>query len=291
MDIGYYPGCTLHASSSLYDVQSRKIFNEIGITLNEIEDWNCCGATSAGKIDDFLAVAMPARNIGIAEAEGFSEMVIPCSACYSKTLMAQKQLEDNIDLKEEINAELSKKVRGTIKVSSILEVLLTPSASNELAAKVVKELKGILAACYYGCLQTRFPFKIPIHDDVENPQGMERILKLLKAKTIDWSYKTDCCGASASVDDESTAFNLMTKIMKDALARGANCLVVTCPLCQLNLDAYQNKFCKKHGIQDRLPVYFITELIGLALGMDPDELQIDRHFIDGSELLKELDLI
>jgi len=291
MDIGYYPGCTLHASSSLYDVQSRKVFNEIGINLKEIEDWNCCGATSAGKIDDFLAVAMPARNLGIAEADGYAEMVIPCSACYSRTLVAQKQLEDNTELKEDINAELSKKVQGTIKVSSILEVLLAPSASDELAAKVTKELKGIQAACYYGCLQTRFPFKIPIPDDVENPTGMERILKLLKAKTIDWSYKTDCCGASASIDDESTAFSLMAKIMNDALARGANCLVVTCPLCQLNLDAYQDKFCLKHGIQDRLPVYFITELIGLALGMDPDELQIDRHFIDGSELLKELDII
>ena len=291
MDIGYYPGCTLHASSSLYDVQSRRIFNEIGINLKEIEDWNCCGATSAGKIDDFLAVAMPARNLGLAEAEGFSEMVIPCSACYSRTLVAQEQLEDNIDLKEEINAELSKKVQGTIKVSSILDVLLTSSVSEELASRVTKELKGIQASCYYGCLQTRFPFKIPIHDDVENPQGMERILKILKAKTIDWSYKTDCCGASASVNDETTAFSLMAKIMKDALARAANCFVVTCPLCQLNLDAYQDKFCKKHGIQDRLPVYFITELIGLALGMGPDELQIDRHFIDGSQLLKELDLI
>ena len=165
------------------------------------------------------------------------------------------------------------------------------SAGLRVLLKATKELKGILAACYYGCLQTRFPFKIPIHDDVENPQGMERILKLLKAKTVDWSYKTDCCGASASVDDESTAFNLMAKIMKDALARGANCLVVTCLLCQLNLDAYQDKFCKHHEIQDRLPVFFITELIGLALGMDPDELQIDRHFIDGSQLLKELDLI
>lgn len=291
MDIGYYPGCTLHASSSLYDVQSRMIFNEIGIHLKEIEDWNCCGATSAGKIDDFLAVAMPARNLGLAEAGGFTEMVIPCSACYSKTLMAQKQLEDDAALKEEINAELSKKIQGTIKISSILEVLLTSSASEALASKVTKALKGIQAACYYGCLQTRFPFKIPIHDDVENPQGMERILKLLKAKTMDWSYKTDCCGASASVDDEDTAFSLMAKIMQDALAREANCFVVTCPLCQLNLDAYQDKFCKKHGIQDRLPVFFITELIGLAFGMDPNELQIERHFIDGTQLLKELELI
>ena len=291
MDIAYYPGCTLQASSSLYDVQSRRIFKEIGIDLKEIEDWNCCGATSAGKVDDFLAVAMPARNLGIAEAAGFSEMVIPCSACYSRTLVAQKQLEEDLALKEEINTELTKKIQGSIKVSSILEVLLTKVASGELAESVTKKLKGIKASCYYGCLQTRFPLNVPVPDDVENPQGMETILKILGAKVLDWSYKTDCCGASASVNDQETALNLMTKIMKDAVARGANCFVVTCPLCQLNLDAYQEKFCKAHGIQERLPVFFITEMIGLAMNMDVEELQIDRHFIDGSALLKELNLI
>ena len=291
MDIAYYPGCTLQASSSLYDVQSRLIFKEIGIDLKEIEDWNCCGATSAGKVDDFLAVAMPARNLGIAEAAGFSEMVIPCSACYSRTLVAQKQLEEDLALKEEINTELTKKVQGSIKVSSILEVLLTKVASGELAESVAKKLKGIKASCYYGCLQTRFPLNVPVPDDVENPQGMETILKILGAKVLDWSYKTDCCGASASVNDQETALNLMSRIMKDAVARGANCFVVTCPLCQLNLDAYQEKFCKAHGIQERLPVFFITEMIGLAMNMDVEELQIDRHFIDGSALLKELNLI
>ena len=126
---------------------------------------------------------------------------------------------------------------------------------------------------------------------MENPQGMEKILKILGAKTLDWSYKTDCCGASASVNDEKTAFNLMAKIMKDALARKANCMVVTCPLCQLNLDAHQERFCRKHGIQERLPVYFITELMGLAMGILPEELQMDGHFVDGIKLLKELDLI
>lgn len=291
MDIAYYPGCTLHASSALYDVQSRRVFSEIGIELKEIEDWNCCGATSAAKINDFLAVAMPARNLGLAEAAGFSEMVIPCSACYSRTLVAQKQLEENLALREEINSELAKKVTGRIKISSILEVLLSKVASGELAERVTKKLRGIRAACYYGCLQTRFPYKISIADDVENPQGMEAILKVLGAKVLDWSYKTDCCGASASVNDEETAINLMAKIMRDASARDANCLVVTCPLCQLNLDAYQDKLCKKRGITVRLPVFFITELIGLAMGMELGELQIDRHFIDGSKLLQELDLI
>jgi heterodisulfide reductase subunit B len=291
MDIAYYPGCTLHASSSLYDVQSRQVFGEIGIHLKEIEDWNCCGATSAGKVDDFLAVAMPARNLGIAEAAGFSEMVIPCSACYSRTLVAQKQLEDNLALKDEINSELTHKAQGNIKVSSILEVLLTKVSSGELAEKATKKLKGIRAACYYGCLQTRFPYDVPVPDDVENPQGMETLLKILGANPVDWSYKTDCCGASASVNDEGTAFNLMAKILKDAIPRGANCLVVTCPLCQLNLDAYQDKFCAKHDIQERLPVFFITEMIGLAMGMNVEELQIDRHFVDGTGLLKELNLI
>jgi len=291
MDIAYYPGCTLQASSALYDVQSRRIFSEIGITLKEIEDWNCCGATSAGKIDDFLSVAMPARNLGIAEASGFTEMVIPCSACYSKTLVAQKQLEDNPALKEEINTELSKKIEGKIKISSILEVLLTKVESGELAEKVTKKLKGLNPVCYYGCMQTRFSYNVPVPDDVENPQGMETILKVLGVKSLDWNYKTDCCGASASINDQEAALNLMAKIMKDAVARGANCFVVTCPMCQLNMDAYQDQFCIKHGISARLPVYFITELIGLAIGISIEELQIDRHFIDASKLLKELNLI
>ena len=291
MDIGYYPGCTLQASSSLYDVQSRRIFNEVGINLKEIEDWNCCGATSAGKVNDFLAVAMPARNIGIAETDGFSEIVIPCSACYSRTLVAQKRLEDDPMLKKEINTELTKKVQGTIKVSSILEVLLTKVASGELAEKVSQKLKGLKPVCYYGCMQTRFPYKVSVPDDVENPQGMETVLKVLGAKPLDWSYKTDCCGASAAVNDEEAALNLMARIMKDAVAREANCLVVTCPMCQLNMDSYQDQVCEKQGIKERLPVYFITEMIGVAMGVGVEELQIDRHFVESTELLKELNLI
>jgi heterodisulfide reductase subunit B len=291
MDIAYYPGCTLKASSSLYDVQSRRIFEELGIHLTEIEDWNCCGATSAGKIDDFLAIAMPARNLGIAESMGLSEMVIPCSACYSRTLVAQKYLEKNQELKNLLNEELSMKIEGAIKVSSILEVLLTAVKSEELAKKAQKKIKGLKPACYYGCLQTRFPYSVPVPDNVENPQGMETVLKAIGINALDWSYKTDCCGASASVNDEDTALNLMARIMKDALARGANCFVVTCPMCQMNMDAYQDKFCKKHGISDRLPVFFITEIIGLAMGISVEELQIDRHFIDATTLLKELNLI
>jgi len=291
MEIAYYPGCSLHASSELYDIQSRLVFRRLGVELKEIEDWNCCGATSASKTDDFLALALPARNLGIADASGLSELVIPCSSCYSRMLVSQKKLIDDPGLKNKINAELTKKVEGKIKISSILEVLVSKAISGEIAEKSIKKLEGLKPVCYYGCLLTRFPCDVKVPDNVENPQGMEIVCKVMGAQPLDWSYKTDCCGASAVINDTDTSLLLMSRILKDALARGANCFITTCPMCQLNMDAYQDRVGEKYGIQKRLPVYFITELLGIAMGFSPKEMQLDRHFIDSSGLLMELKLI
>jgi len=289
MQLAYYPGCSLQQSSALYDVQSRRIFSELGAELIEIDDWNCCGATSAGKVNDFMAAAMPARNIGIAERAGFSEMVIPCSACYSRTLVAQKRMEDDAALKEEINGELGAKINGSLKISSILEALEDRVEAGTLKDRVVHKMTGLRPVCYYGCMLTRFPYSVAVPDDVENPQGMERILKALRIKAVDWNYKTACCGASAAVNDPETSHNLMARIMKDAVSRGANCFVTTCPMCQMNLDVQQDAICRKNDIEERLPVFFITEIIGAAMDIPPEELQTDRHFIDGTILLKELE--
>lgn len=291
MKIAYYPGCSLHASSQFYDTQCKKVFKQLGIELKEIEDWSCCGATSAGKTDYFLSVALPARNLGIADASGLSEMLIPCSSCYSRTLVSQKILSQNHELKDKINAELSKKVEGKIKISNILDILVSKANSGELAEKVITELKGLKPACYYGCLLTRFPEDIRISDSVENPQSMEIVCKALGADPLDWSYKTDCCGASAAVNDTDTSLKLMANILKDALARGVDSIVTTCPMCQMNLDAYQDQVCNLYGIPTKLPVFFITELLGIAMGLSPDDLKIDGHFVDCLGLLKGLDLL
>ncbi len=285
MEIAYYPGCSLCQSSRFYNNQTNIVLNKIGLYLKEIDDWSCCGATSAGKVDDFMAVAMPARNIGLAEAEGFGEMVIPCSACYSRTLIAQQRLSDVPSLKEDINQELAKKVNGGIKISSILEVLQEAAENGRFSDRLVNKLEGLKPVCYYGCMLTRFPYDVPVPDNVENPQAMELVLEAIGIKALDWNYKTRCCGASAVINDPKTAAKLMAAIMKDAVSRGANCFVVTCPMCQMNMDAQQDHFCKQHGIKERLPVYFLTELLGLSLGITYHELQIDRHFIDGSRLL------
>ena len=291
MQIAYYPGCSLHASSELYDIQSRMVLKQLGVDLKEIEDWNCCGATSASKTDDFLAIALPARNLGIADASGLSEIVIPCSSCYSRMIVSQKKLLDDPVLKNRINAELTKKVEGKIKISSILEVLVSKASAGEIAEKSIKKLEGLKPVCYYGCLLTRFPCDVEVPDNVENPQGMEIVCKAMGAQPLDWSYKTDCCGASAVINDTDTSLLLMSRILKDALSRGANCFITTCPMCQLNMDAYQDRVGEKYGIQKRLPVYFITELLGIAMGFSPDEMQLNRHFIDSIGLLMELKLI
>jgi len=291
MEIAYYPGCSLHASSELYDIQCKLVFDKLGLELKEIEDWNCCGATGASKTNEFLSIALPARNLGLADATGLSEILIPCASCYSRTLVSQKRLASDAALKEAINAELGHKIEGKIKVSSILEVLRPKVDSGEIAGKAVKKLIGLKPACYYGCLMTRFPVDIDVPDNVENPQGIEVVCKALGAEPIDWSYKTDCCGASASVNDAEQSQLLMSRIFKDAAARGANCIVTTCPLCQMNVDAYQDEVVEKYGIEKRLPVYFITELIGVSMGIDPVLMQVDRHFVDAMGLLKELNLI
>jgi len=287
MQIAYYPGCSLHASSELYDRQCKIVLRHLGIELKEIEDWNCCGATSASKTDDFLAVALPARNLGIADSTGLPEMFIPCSSCYNRMMESQKILSEDSELKDKINMELSKKVEGKVKILSILDILVSKTHSGEIAEKTVKKLEGLKPACYYGCLLTRFSRDMQVSDNIENPQGMETVCKAIGAEPVDWSYKTDCCGASAAINDTDTSLFLMSKIIRDAVARGATCFVTTCPMCQMNLDMYQNLVCERYGVKKNLPVFFITELLGIAMGLSPQELMISSHFVNAIGILKD----
>ena len=290
MEWGYYPGCSLNQSAAGYNRQVRLILERLGRPVKEVPDWNCCGATSAGKLDDFLAAALPARNMGLAIAAGFSRMVIPCSGCYSRTLSAKARLEVNPALKEAVNAEISHPVTGDIEIVSILQVLSELVSEGLLEKGVTRKLTGLTAACYYGCV-TRFSEKVPFFEDAENPQVMERVLAALGAETVDFAGKTKCCGASAAVNDKPTALSLMAPILRDAIARGAQCLVVSCPMCQLNMDAYQNEVRREFGIEKGLPVYYVTQLMGLAMGLDPKELDFSAHFVPGLGLVRDLGLL
>ena len=289
MEWGYYPGCTLTQSASAYDRQVRALMERIGRPVAEIADWNCCGATSASKHDAFLATALPARNLGLAESQGFSRILVPCSGCYSREKAAQYRMFSEPDTAESVNARLSHKVTKKIHVVSILEALDEALSDGSLNAAATKKLTGMKAAPYYGCL-TRLADKAPFFDDNENPQVMERILSAMGIESVDFSAKTRCCGASAAVNDRDNAISLMSIIMAQAVERGANAIVVSCPMCHLNMDACQDEVGLLSGIQRRLPVYYITELLGLSAGLDPEILGLTEHFVSGLPLLSELGL-
>lgn len=279
--LAYYPGCSLTQTASIYNEQVKYVCNSLGIQLQEIQDWNCCGATSAGKIDEYMALLMPARNIKLAESQGNQEIIIPCSACFSRTITTLTSLNRDKTLKDRINSDLNFHIQGDIQISNLLDLIWRHTLSGRLKSRLQASFNGLTAVCYYGCMLTRFPVDINISDDPENPRKMEKILNTLGCHTLDWNSKTYCCGASAAVNDREVANRLMSRIFREANTRGADCIVTTCPMCQMNLDAYQE------DIKHTLPVFYLTELLGLALGYPPEELKLDRHFIQGLETVKE----
>lgn len=284
-ELTYYPGCSLHGSSNLYDASVRKVLGQFGVSLKEIEDWSCCGATSASKTDHQLGVALPARNLGLAQKEGRA-VLAPCSSCYSRLVAANVALKEEPKLLQSINADLETPYTKELPILNILELLLDGLEAKE-TPEIVNPLKGLKAVAYYGCLLTRIPGYEP-RDNIENPVMMDRILKKIGAEPIDWSYKTDCCGASSAVADRPVAINLIKKLLDEAIEADAAAIVTSCPMCQMNLDMYQKQAAPSRPI----PVYFITELVGIALGLKNEmNKEIKRHFVDGVSLLKELDIL
>lgn len=284
-ELTYYPGCSLHGSSKLYDVSVRKVLDKFGVTLKEIDDWSCCGATSAEKTDHRLGIALPARNLGLAQKEG-KPVLAPCSSCYSRLVSANVAQKNEPELLKDINKDLDAPYTETVPVKNILE-LLYEGLQEKDAPKIVQPLHGLKVVPYYGCLLTRIPGHTP-SDNVENPVMMDKILKMIGAEPIDWSYKTDCCGASSAVADRPVALNLIKKLLDEAIEAEADAIVTSCPMCQLNLDMYQ----EQANPAKPLPIYFITELVGIALGLKKEmEKEIKRHFVDGTTLLKNLGLL
>lgn len=284
-ELSYFPGCSLHGSSKLYHTTIQEVLGRYGVSLKEIEDWSCCGATSAHKTDHRLAVALGARNMGIAQKE-HRPVIAPCSSCYSRLVSTNVAYENDPALAASINGELENPYTEILPVRSILEVIIEGMDDKE-APQIVNPLKGLKVVSYYGCLLTRIPgFSPP--DDVENPTLMDKIMKRIGAEPLDWSYKTECCGASSTVSDRGVAINFIREILNGAIEADAAAIVSSCPMCQLNLDMYQDEA----KAERRIPVYFITELVGVALGLKSlMEREIKRHFVDGVSPLRNIGLL
>jgi heterodisulfide reductase subunit B len=277
MEIGYYPGCALHGSSNDYEKSVRACLGALDARLRELDDWICCGATAAHSLNHTLSVALPARNLALAERDGVGEVLAPCPMCSMELLKARRDLAGDAALRGKISEIVELQVEGKTEVLNLIQVF-QKIGLEKIKEAVKAPLEGITAACYYGCLLTRPPEAVRF-DDCEHPTSMETILEALGAKVVDWGYKTECCGAGMTMANEETVLDLSHKILAGAAARGANCVVVACPMCHVNLDMKQADIERRHGVRHGMTVYYLSDLVGMALGLSSQELAIDKHFV------------
>jgi heterodisulfide reductase subunit B len=282
MNLAYYPGCALHGSSNDYEQSLRACLEPLDVQLREIDDWICCGATAAHSLNQKLGVALPARNLALAENQGFREMLAPCPMCSMQLLKARKALAEDEVVRREMSKIVELEVRGDTQVLNLIQ-LFEKIGLDRLKAAVKAPLSSMCAACYYGCLLTRPP-EVVEFDDFEQPRSMEKILGALGAKTVDWNYRTECCGAGMTMASEQTVLDLSHKILSNAQAHGANCLVVACPMCHVNLDMKQGNIERHYGVRHAMPVYYLSDVVGLALGFKPEALGVNRHFVCSADL-------
>jgi heterodisulfide reductase subunit B2 len=276
MKIGMYPGCSLMGTGRDYNESVIAIAEACDLKLEQVPDWNCCGATAAHNMNKELSLALPARILAQAEKAGMNDIVVPCAACYSRLMVTQYELNHNPELKNKISEILEMDFRGTTTILNVVQMIdkhITPVLPTK-----VKKTFNHKVACYYGCLMVR-PHKILQYDQYEDPQGMDNVIRLLGGTAIEWGFKIECCGAGLTMSKTEVVGKLSGKIINDATRRGAQAIVVACPMCHSNLDMRRPAINEYLGKKSDIPIIYITQAIGLALGIDEKTLGLKRHFV------------
>ena len=281
-EVSYYPGCSLHGTAREYDESIQGVSALLEIRLREVENWTCCGASSAHCTDEALALALPARNLAIAEKSD-RELLVPCVACYHRFKVAEREAKEH-------PGHGGFSYRGTVPIRYALDFFSEEKMLEELKQKRTRVLTGLKVVCYYGCLPTRPP-KLTSIRDYENPGHMERVMEVLGAQPLSWSYKTDCCGASLVMTRTDLIRKLTGRILSMALEAEADCIVTGCSMCQANLDTRQEEIKKEGGGRFDLPVLYFTELMGLALGHRDVKKWLGRHITNPMRVLSAKGLI
>jgi|WetSurMetagenome_2_1015567.scaffolds.fasta_scaffold260609_1 heterodisulfide reductase subunit B2 len=276
MTLGLYPGCSLKGSSREYTESVLAVAKACNIELQEIEDWNCCGATAAHNMNRELSLALPGRILSLAEKQGMKELVVPCAACYSRLTVTKHELAANPGLIESVIKANNLEYKGSVEIINIIQLLeryILPSLDGRITKPFDHKV-----ACYYGCLLVR-PHEILKFDREEDPQTMDELMLKAGATPIDWAFKTECCGAGLSVSRTSSVGRLSGQILKDAVDRGAEAIIVACPMCHSNLDMRRGAINEFLGEKLDVPVLYVSQVLGLAMGLDRKELGLQRHFV------------
>jgi len=281
LKFAYYPGCSLESTAKEFDDSARAVCQALGVELEEIPDWNCCGASSGHCTDYWLSLALPGRNLAIAEGQGL-DVAVSCAACFLRLRHTRHVVRADAELRQKLEELIGLPYEGKREVKHLLDIMANGVGAGMVKEKVVRPLTGLKVVSYYGCYLVRPP-KITKFDDAENPQSMDILLDALGAEVLDWSAKVDCCGGSLSLTKGGIVAKLVGEIAEAASSAGAEAIVAACPLCQANLETRQPS--------GGLPTFYFTELMGLAMGLPGAKAWLKRHLVDPSKLLKSRNLV
>jgi heterodisulfide reductase subunit B len=282
----YYPGCGLSPEGfgRAFDWSIKGVNKVLGLDFKEIPDWNCCGTVPYDTLHEEASFAVCARNLALAEKMG-GDLVAPCSSCYVFLSRTNQYLAQYPKVKNSVDEALAAgglEYHGKVKVRKVLDVYVNDVGFDAIAAKVKKNLEGLKVACYYGCQEVRPIFG---RDHPENPKYMDKLVKALGAEAVNFPLKSSCCGGSLIISEEDASLDLINKLLDSAVSNGAEVMVTGCPLCQLNVDAYQSMVNRKYKKNYHLPVLFFTQLMGIAFGLKEEELGLKNSIVPAKKAL------
>jgi len=284
--IGYYPGCSGAGGGIELALSIKAISEAAGVELREIDDWNCCGASAAHNLNHKLAVALPYRTLALAEEQGLKTVLAPCAACFARLKGTHVRLARNESLGAEMAEITGRPYAGGLEIININEYVNMLLADG-LADKLTRSLGGLKVAPYYGCLLSRDDDVIT-GDDHEAPAGMSAAVRAAGCEAVEWNFATECCGAGFSMSKTEAVVDLTSRILHDARDCGADVIVTGCPMCHSNLDMRQ-KTIRQRGKGDfQTPILYLSELLGLAAGLDPEAVGLNRHFVDAMSVADRL---
>jgi len=284
MKYAYYPGCSAHSTARDMHQSCLAVVKALGIELNEMKGWTCCGASSAHQTDRSLAISLASANLLLAKQMGM-DMVVNCAACYNRSKVANYEIAGSEKMRQAVAESLGQSYDGSVPVRHFVEILAKDIGPSVLRKKIVNPLKGLKIAAYYGCYLVRPP-EATGFDDPENPTILEDLLEAMGGSTVEWSGKVDCCGGMQNLTRTEITVRRSAAVIEMAQAAGAECIAVACPMCQISLDVRQADIEKLLGRKYEMPILYITQLLGLALGMSPKELGFDKLMISPAVVLK-----
>jgi heterodisulfide reductase subunit B2 len=285
MKVSYYPGCSLEGTAKSYDVSVQRICRALGVELEEVSDWACCGSSPALKMNRLLSTSLAAHNLALIGRQRLSEAVAPCPFCFRRLKSAQEELNTNPQLKRKVEETIEAEVDTNVQVRSLLEFIRHSVGLDAIAGQVKRPLEGLKLVPYYGCYVVKPP-SVTQFDDPENPTSLDDLLRSAGAEVLDWDFKAECCGAGLSLSKTEKVCELSGRLIREATERGADAMVVVCQLCQANLDIRQSEIGTAHNRDYQLPIIYFTQALGLAFGFSAQDLGLGQHMIDPLPLLK-----